>query len=172
MAMLHVKKSQGFVLLIVMIYLQALMLTGAVVMRVLDRDLRKHVAGVRLLGLTYQAEKLLGNLERTAGTTCVVPLVSPVSLRKKPMSWWKGAACHGVLAGNEYYFAKEILNPDRNGLVKTMNKQQLSATIYRNTLLYVSRVNQFGSVLLQSTTAVPGGENGAVAKRLMLRRLW
>lgn len=134
---------QGFVLLIMLVYLQLFSLVAIQGMSALL--LQQKTLRLRLAQLEQQQAVLavLDKVDHYARPSCTVP-VQPYRMMQRPEHWWKLRGCHLNSAGIDYYFVREDLGTAPCSLIKY---QRVTAHYYRNTLY------QHQGLLVQDTIA-------------------
>lgn len=151
-------KSRGFVLFIVLLFLQLFSmmclysLTSVTAMLHTVRDnwdeaLHKNT----IMRMLNKIESLIPMESR-----CILQEPSEGELFEKPLEWWQQHACADVLDGFLYYYVLEVLGSNACAIVeKYDNNQVLTAKYYRITLL--SAVDLYH--LVQSTFVVGVGQS-------------
>lgn len=137
----YVNKSQsGWILLIVLLFLQIISLLG---FYIVQTSLFAHkVSGSqwRKQELFMHAEQLLYDLAENFSVYCIVPQISSNELLMKPLSWWQSTnTCAGSLEHNDYYYIVEFLGEDV--CASEMEDQTNVAHYFRITLLMLDKKN-------------------------------
>lgn len=161
---LMIKNKQGFILPIVLLFMQlfALLsiyeLDGAKLSMQISRDYF-HVIKNNII-----AKQILKNLEQDVVSQsdnpypCFISLTSSTQLVRSPLQWWGTHACSGNFDAMRYYYVLEWLgkNPCVN-LDKITNNQLVAVNYYRLTL-YVNDSKSAGIWFFQSTLVKPSEE--------------
>jgi hypothetical protein len=152
--MRHYKRSSGFVLLMVMVFLlifSALSLYGltraASTIKNIHRMQQFQIA-------TMQAEKILDRIEYAEMEPCVIPTIAADEFANKPLSWWERTVCGGKEKNLKYHYVVEAL-----GNVPCATLNDGTARYQRITLFALPALCKGATILLQSTVIKPGVSN-------------
>lgn len=154
--MLRYPEQHGFVLLVVLIFMQMLfLLNGCLLESVLlltkvNRKMALHE------DYYHQAERIL-SIEETSAIFnlphCLIAFTSPEVFTEKPLSWWEMQGCSGNFQSLQYYYVVESLGTDSCAVVS--RAQQTVAAWFRMTLFLYSAKSE-ARIFLQSTFLRPG----------------
>lgn len=146
------KKHQGFVLLIVLIFMQIYALLGITALEqvFLSEKLTADYKTRRFL--LNEAEHLLrwleGNLNEVS-PLCLIPGLSVATLSSRPLSWWSAFSCAGPGYLFRSYYIIEALGEDP--CAHLSSGIQVQVAYYRITVLLVNEHDETMKVMLQST---------------------
>lgn len=171
---------RGFVLLVMLVYLQIFSLLAMNAMAVVAMQKKQLYQGYDLIKDRLSTQELLLGLQHQQVDGCQINMHTPDELDRADLNWWRRAACHGVKDGREYFYLREDLGVDACAMVEYEDKQLVAVRYYRDTLLYLSKLSYYQSVVGQSTFVVPEQtslECKEAIKRLhpgrqMLRWVW
>lgn len=135
-------KNRGFILIIVLIFLQIFSLIGLFNISSLTQVLKSNSHLYQSYYLRHKSLAFLQELEREIKPECLIPIIPAPLLAKKPASFWQVHACHANVDGIRYYYSMEWLGEDACA----------EAAYYRITL-------KAGHYLLQSTLALALSES-------------
>lgn len=153
--MLHYHNQKGFVLLIVLFFMQALMLLNwyAIENVLLFMKFNRNTA---LHDLMYhQADTLLSHIESATIShlpDCIIHLSLTDQLIKNPLIWWQSQACSGNFHEFQYYYVIEPLTIDCCAFIDPIKKS--SAEYFRITLFIHSNRDN-ARFFFQSTLVRP-----------------
>lgn len=161
--------SKGFVLLVLLVHMQALFLFILLSFSTVGQGLLQASLAAKMDRLSIRGESILLHLERQGVMCASVDMLSSDELKTMPRSWWLKNAYSGFDRGNRYFLVREKMKVNNSNDTNRYTKQSDRCDIYRNTLLYESGVNATRSALLQSHVAF---RDGAFLRRLSYRLLW
>ena len=147
---------RGFVLLIMLVYLQIFSLLA--VQGVAALGVQKKLLYHQMLADQRRREmlRLLTQIDSTREPQCVVVRQAPAALITRHLSWWRRWGCRLSEGKNYYFYVRERLETDICAQFNDESNQVVAPAYYRNTLLYVSGLSHFQSMLVQDTIAAPG----------------
>lgn len=171
---------RGFVLLVMLVYLQIFSLLAMNAMAVVAMHKKELFQGYDLIRDRLRAQELLLGLSHQQVNGCQVAMHTTDEIDRADLNWWRRTGCHGIKDSREYFYFREDLGVDACGAIEYEDKQLVAARYYRDTLLYLSKLSYYQSVVAQSTFVVPEHvplECKESIKRLhpgrqMLRWLW
>src|SRR3990167_7569827 len=145
---------RGFVLLIVLFFMQIYTLLGIYSLTSSYRIVKMNrFLWEREINL-WKANQTLHEVERKIAIStpalCTVPIMPTSDMVGKTVSWWNQMACNGQ-AEKHYYYVVENLGIDPCVIIKNSNNQLIRAEYYRITLLYLLTKRGDRRLLLQST---------------------
>ena len=159
-------RQNGFVLLLVLIFLQIFTLMSL-------SSLRQILMHVKLLGaiwqrqeLTINAENLLSDIEnqlKNSKPICIIRPISTTKIIQAPAQWWAAKSCVGNFKTFKYYYVIEFLGHDPCSFILSNNKRDTkkNAYFYRISLLmkrgYTNNISHAPRVIMQSIF-LKGGE--------------
>jgi hypothetical protein len=143
----------GFILLIVLIFLQILSIlalySGQAAMwqskTTNQISAKKKLAISAHIQLRLTEKQLINNIP-----LCRIPMDYPTVTMNQPVSWWSRVACSGDSHHFRYYYVVEYMGEDACADVES-----LSASYYRISLLMVNSNNLLQKIKLQSTVIKP-----------------
>lgn len=147
----------GFVLLIVLIFLQIFSLMG--VAAFLNAKMGFKIAReFEQKNTFFSSSKYILRLLAAKMTVdkihCLIEIIPATEMATKPPFWWKQFSCGGQLSEIHYYYVVESLGQDPCAIIEnSANNQKLIADYYRITLLSLSNKMKSVRILLQSTIA-------------------
>lgn len=144
------KKTKGYVLLVVLVYLQ---LFGLLILSALsDRGKLQKQIQEKLWHFRqrHEARVILAQLDRTYQSSCLRPVSSTAYMLHQPFSFWQTFACHGRDGLAEYYYFWQDLGIDRCHRMNEGDGRGQSVRYVRLTLVYAG-----AAVIVQDTHASP-----------------
>ncbi len=156
LSLLRVSKMHGFVLLIMLVYLQILSLLAVRGMTavIYHKKLLRHESESFLQ--RHEMMSILAKIDIVKAPVCMIRKAVPLDQLRHDINWWKRHGCQIINGKNQYYFVREKLSVDRCAQVTNVYNQQVIPVYYRNTLLYDSGVNVINTLLFQDTIVFPG----------------
>lgn len=152
-SMLPAGVMRGFVLFIMLVYLQILSLLamrGAAA--IIDQKKSFHHQRE-----WYRQQQnllmLLDQVDTVKQPACTISKTLPRELLRHDISWWKRHGCRLIRGENQYFFVRERLQNDDCAVVTNSYNHLVIPVYYRNTLLYDSGVT---ALLVQDTIVLPG----------------
>lgn len=152
-SMLCAGMMRGFVLFIMLVYLQILSLLamrGAAA--IIDQKKSFHHQSER-----YRQQQnlliMLDQVDAVMQPACVISKTYPLELLRQDVSWWKRHGCQLIQGKNQYFFVRERLQKDDCAVVTNSYNHLVIPVYYRNTLLYDSGVT---TLLVQDTIVLSG----------------
>lgn len=152
------KSPSGFVLLVVLVFLQffiLLSLFGLTNVKLMLKASYDNQGYDRLLLAAKQFLFALSN-DKNVIANCDIPISEPASIAMQTKSWWQMHACSDNYNGIQYYYVVEALGAYPCTMIIDGNSTYI-AKFDRITLLAES-TNWDGHVILQSTKATPSKE--------------
>lgn len=150
-------KNNGYVLLIVLIFLQLITLLGLFGLETCAIELKMNGQIYERLQLSQLAKQALSLLEDTVEySSCIIPQTDWIDRRSG--EWWLQYACSDNLSGFRYYYVIEKLGNDPCGLIGNVNNQSVSANYYRTTLRALPTDKKAPALMLQSVVAKPNDD--------------
>jgi len=152
------KKSAGFVLMTVLIFMQLFSLislysvtTASVIMKSND-----HLwQGMKLRQNSQAILQRLSSHVMANNNICFIPLTPASDLAKKTLTWWQLMGCRDNVNGIRYYYVMESLGEDPCAIMQNNSiNQPVIAHYYRITLCIIPESKPY-CYLLQGTTALP-----------------
>jgi len=153
--MLRFHRQNGFVILIVLVFMQILILLNWYVINnvLLLTRFSKNMAVHDLL--YHQAKCVLTRVEAEVVSNlpdCLISFTDTDLLIAQPLTWWKAQSCSGNSQTFKYYYVVEPLAVDSCAIVDPVKKT--IASWFRLTLfLYLNKGN--ARIFLQSTLVRP-----------------
>lgn len=138
---------KGFVLLIMLVFLQVITLLGLVTLSTLEMASKACYLSWLQVQRVHTAKTILHHAEQVV-PSCLIPVTAPNYLSKKPLLWWQQYACAGHLNHLKYYYLVESLGVDSCAMIKY--KQNYRADYYRLTVFPVEIHLDNMPLLLQS----------------------
>ncbi len=154
--MLLYHKNKGFVILIVLIFMQVFILLNwyAINDVLLLTKFTKNTSDHDFL--FYQTKKILAHIEltmlSTLPTTCMISFVDSDELIEKPLNWWREKSCSGNFQTFKYYYVVEPLSIDNCASIE--HAEPAVAEYFRITLFLQSAIDDT-RFFLQSTLVRP-----------------
>lgn len=146
---------RGFVLLVVLVYLQILSLLSMQMMASFISLKREQFHQLVVYQQRQKALDVLATVDQVRQPLCSVKINSALQLSFKSLSWWRQYGCHDTHDNYEYFFVRERLGVDTCSVISHQYKQQLAPVYYRNTLLQISAANEYNRALIvQDTVAM------------------
>ena len=152
--MLPYAKSSGFVLIIVLVFIQVFALLSWCAMEAVWFEMkmvRHHQVSSQVM---TNAEHILQQVEESLllyHSSCVIPQIESAQLLNQPLHWWQSSVtCAGNFHLFQYYYVVEFLGSDPCATVKSA---PLTAANYWRILLLVKPFVGSEKVWLQSTIA-------------------
>jgi hypothetical protein len=159
MLMSHYKMN-GYILFVVLIFLQIFSCLGLYELTAISLTLRKNNHHLIRESYLLQAQKILKNLEEDviAGhPTCLVTISSASIPARMPLRWWQQKSCSRSNRAVRYYYRVESLGNDACAVIsKNQYNHIMPAAYYRITLLMAMDKIRGAKLILQSTLAKPG----------------
>lgn len=149
--------SRGFVLLIMLVYLQIISLLAMHGVAVIIYQKKTYHHGIESHQERQQIMSLLAQADAMKRPQCMIPITPVYQLARHSIQWWKR---HGCVLGDgkkQAFFVREKLNIDACEQETDVYNHLVMPIYYRNTLLYDWRVSSAGAIILQDTIVVPGG---------------
>ena len=133
--MLHFYRENGFVMLIVLVFMQILVLLNWYAIKdvLLLTRFSKNMAIHDLF--YHQAEHVLARAEAAVVSNvpdCLIPFTESDLIVAKPFTWWKAQSCSGNFQTFKYYYVVEPLAIDSCAIVDPDKKTV--ASYFRLTL--------------------------------------
>jgi hypothetical protein len=165
---------QGFVLLIMLVYMQVITLAAAhgIMSVIADKQYNHHTLRVR-----EQRNEMLMILNQIDHQTSVVCLTKARSLRwlkRRELSWWKYHGCQINGKHSVYYYVREDIDTDACALLNGNDGRAYASAYYRNTVLEpVTRMMLQDTIILpaQSSETCNNQTRTIASGRQMLRWL-
>ncbi len=154
--MFRYSDQKGFVLFMVIFFMQILMLLSwySIESTMLLKKFSQHIFSHDQL--YYQAEGILSDIEHSILfelPSCMIPFTESGQLTEKPLSFWQSpVTCSGSLQSTKYYYVVEALTIDPCAIVENTKN---SAAYFRITLFLLGANN--AKIFLQSTIVRSGG---------------
>lgn len=138
-----IHKQKGFVLIVVLLFLQQFaMLSVAMI--------SQHILSIKMSNEYQQkhhvfqsAEKLLRNINDSMfeEDNCEIPVLDAALMRTQSLTWWEENACSGLSGSFKYYYVFEKLS--ENIVRMTLLVMQNNAReILQNTLVKIDNAKQ------------------------------
>ena len=131
-------KHSGFILIIVLVFLQIFSLIGLFNITLVTNGLKSTHHLSQGYYFRLRTREFMQNLEHQIRPECVIPITPATQLAKKLPSFWQLNACHANVDGIRYYYSMEWLGDDACA----------SSRYYRITV-------KASHYMLQSTIALP-----------------
>ncbi len=153
--MSHYREQKGFVLLLVLIFMQILLLLNwyaienSVLLEKFSKNANQHDV------LYYQAQAILadaGLLLMSHLPDCMISVTDSNEMILKPLSWWTAKSCSGNFQSIQYYYVVEPLATDVCALIDQI--ANVSAAYFRITVFLYSAKDD-SRFFLQSTWIRP-----------------
>ncbi|HTM63222.1 MAG TPA: hypothetical protein VL360_01825 [Gammaproteobacteria bacterium] len=160
--------NQGFVLLIMLIFMQmvALLIAREISMLAyLKQSLFHHVMDVQQENEMQAVMRLVDHYKRPS---CMINHMSHSAISNMSLRWWLKHGCKIRFHGNEYFFVREYLGVGACIGIRNQHNQVVVTEYYRNTLLYHSDINELERQLMQDTVAIPGNNIAVCSGQLRL----
>lgn len=153
--MLHYPKQNGFVILLVLVFMQIVVLLNwyAVENIFLLEKFSKNAVLHELL--YYQAQKQLSYAESSLMSRlpdCIIPVIDSNKMLLKPLSWWTEKSCSGNFQSVQYYYIVESLASDVCAIID--HEKNMRAAYFRITVFVYSSIDD-SRIVLQSTLIRP-----------------
>lgn len=149
------RRHSGFVLLIVLVFMQLIAVLGLCALRAARIEYKINADDWQFKQYELTVKSILSLIEHSfypGQADCLLSFTD--HLGAKPLAWWKTMTCTGNFSGNQYYYFHEFLGNDQCAIIKFQDKEVVAA-YYRFTLLFLPKSNFDVKYLLQSTIAVP-----------------
>lgn len=143
-------KHQGYVLFIVLVFMQLFALLGMYGYTATIQEMRLGNEQWRHQGTLLSVQAIMHQLEAQA-VDCIIPVTPDIAT--KSQRWWQNHACSENAANFRYYYVWEKLGLDPCALID--NNQRLTADYYRLTLYVPAHF-----ILMQSTVVKASNEMG------------
>lgn len=153
--MLRYHKQKGFIILIVLVFMQIFMLMNWYAIENILLVINFSKNDTLHDGLVENAKKLLAQAESfliTKVPSCVISFSNSSRLIVMPLSWWQAKSCSGKFQSFKYYYVVEPLSADSCAIVD--QAKNMSAAYFRITLFFDSN-NDESRLFLQSTLVRP-----------------
>lgn len=151
-------KQHGYVLFVVLIFLQIFILSGLYYLGSALNMLRSARYYLQQELMFAVANQRLRELENLLPTNCLFSLTAATKLGSASQAWWEKEGCVGDSAGFRYYYVIESLGLNGCALIKNINNNQLLAAKYsRVTLAMFAPAPSYAKIVIQST--VVSGSN-------------
>jgi hypothetical protein len=147
----YVIEQKGFILIIVLLFLQMFVLLGFYVLQASWLDNKGSHARLEEYYTFNQLEQLLQKTEQNELSSCLIPPVALNDLKNKPISWWQTQSCAGNFHSIQYYYVFESLGKDSCAELKSQGR---IAGYYRLTLM-IFHPNGEPKLSAQSTMILP-----------------
>lgn len=147
---------QGYVLLMMLVYLQIFSLLAMQVAADVVYQKKSSMHRLSIYQLRRDALRVLVDVDHMAGSSCEINKMSASELAVRDIHWWRSRGCYIRRGEMEYFYVREALGIDHCGVIISENKQQLAVQYHRNTLLQVSTLTPGVTVLLQDSVASAG----------------
>lgn len=146
--------KSGFVLFIVLIFLQIFSLISLYSLTMIESTMKSGNHLWQGYIFRQKSESFLHKLENSVlqNKKCIIPVTAAIVLKNKTMQWWQLNTCHDNVNEIQYYFVVEALGEDDCSI---MDLQKTTAQYYRITLSAKSRQFDGSRYILQSTIAEP-----------------
>lgn len=146
----------GFVLLIMLVYLQIFSLLSMQALSSATVYKKFEFNQLVVFQKRRQVLDVLAFLDQKPQVSCVMTMRSHKWFLHQSSAWWRRHACHISFATNDYYYVREMLDAGTCGVTSNEYKQQVTPIYYRNTLLQVSGVSAHQSLMVQDVVVWPG----------------
>lgn len=164
-----VKCEQGFVLLMVLLFLQVFSAFGLYALENSLLEMKMNKLVVQQKQHFFAAESFLRAIEEKLDG-CIIPVTPVHELTVQPLSWWQAQGCAGDSDLFQYYYVIEELGQDVGACVNNM-----AANYWRITLLSTFKTDPDRRVILQSTVIKPDNrQHCSQESRVVLsgRQMW
>lgn len=154
-------KHQGYILLIVLLFLQFAVLMGLYSLEAVWIENKMSHDDLLNTQLFAQMDHLMTSIGlqiKDFNPNCVVHYISSDELKSQPISWWQNESCAGIFQSIQYYYVVESLGEDPCAHIKQLKDN--SAEYYRISLLGIDK-DKGGKLLLQSTFIKPAQQSHA-----------
>ena len=155
------EKIRGYILVVVLLFLQIFSLIGIYMDRHASQIIRKQADNWEEYLKQSVAEKISRGIEKNiyyGMDSCVLPVMSPAEWRKKSISWWEHHTCSDSDIKIRYHYAIEYLGWDACAVINTNSDLLTKTGYYRVTLMLMELNKVNANYLLQTTVAVPANE--------------
>lgn len=143
------QKNNGYVLLVVLIFLQLFGLLCAQSISRVSRTKREAVEGRQIHQLRDSAAVLLAELDKHDKSVCQRETISPHFIQRQSLAWWQAHACRASSQDGEYYYFHERLMTDECAVID--GEDGYATQYYRTTLFYPTS----WTVMVQDVTVLP-----------------
>lgn len=136
------KKNQGFVMLIVLLFMQVSVLLSLYALESSTLEMKMGHAIFQRTVTISTLDTVLKTLESEIQTTlpnCMIPQTLSSRLVKQPLTWWQTQSCSGNFQAIRYYYVLEPLGVDRCAHIARTDNE--TADYYRLTLFGLSAEN-------------------------------
>lgn len=147
-------KSSGFVLLVMLIYIQVISLVAVQSLLLSGGMLKTNRQSLIVGEMLRSAIAIMKSIDESDAAACMVERQSLVMLKRHELGWWQVHGCRFNGGNNINFYVRERLGIDTCAALLSPNKQMVAPIIYRNTLLQVSGLNHHVRAILQDTIAV------------------
>lgn len=155
---MHSKKPHGFVLITVLLFIQAFSLLSTINLSTISLHEKLNYFGLKNITFKRYCQKTLAYLESQIAEkpdACSISLTPATQLGKNPLSWWQTNTCHANVDGvNIYYVVEALLDNTCATVENSINNQAVTFQYYRLTLRALPKWKH-GRYVLQSTIALP-----------------
>jgi len=157
------QQNKGYVLLVVLIYLQLFILLNAQIMKSLALANKEATQIRSQYQLRQTAMQIMQLLDQQDPAICLYEHYSARFLQRQPLAWWREHACQGNNQRGDYYYLHEKLMKDECAVI--IGHETYAARYYRTTLLYSAG----WMVMVQDTRVLP--DNAPVNCQHVVRSL-
>lgn len=153
--MLHYHKQNGFIILVVLVFMQIFILLNWYAIENIVLLLRESKNSVEQERIYEKANHILSRAESSVishSPECVIPIMYSSQMVRQPLTWWAAKSCSGNFQGFKYYYVVEPLARDSCAIVDRIKK--ISAAYFRITVFLYSD-KEDARIFLQSTLVKP-----------------
>ncbi len=155
------EQHNGFVLLIVLVYLQLIALLNIANIKQLTM-LKKQIKHQHLQSiLQAEASVILNNIVDKGAVTCQRQLHPVRFLQMQPLSWWQSYGCMGESISGHYYYFINDMGVDDCTVIENRINQSMSAHYYRVTMM----LDAMESIIAQETLITSEQRSGACTQQ-------
>jgi Tfp pilus assembly protein PilX len=171
---------RGFVLIIVLVFLQLFSLLGWYALTSASMAIKMNEHHWQREKNWYSANQALNDAELNLSSTlppCMIPIAPLAAIVNEPFSWWQRQGCSGNLNEIRYYYVAEWVGNDPCGVIgKGVSNQSITAEYYRITLLALPKKMKMATIILQSTIIKGNHDNSSCRGQSRLvtvgRQMW
>ena len=148
----NVKHSYGFVLIVVLIYLQLFSIFSLYALEnslIASKQSKNTLEQNRLFIAAERVLRFAENKLMSESPNCFIPITSVNDLLNKPVDWWQQTGCKGSIHERSYYYIIELL--EDNPCAVADNYQ---SSYYRISVLLTTGDDD-NNIRLQSTVIKP-----------------
>lgn len=138
------RDSGGFVLLILLVFMQIFFLLGIMAFMSAEMTLRSMVGAWKKQLEVLVANHVLQDI-KLQGQACVYSVLPAARLALKPTSWWLHNGCSISKDGVNYYYVIENLGTNN------LNNQSIEKKYYRVTLMKYAQISHDAKIILRRT---------------------